>query len=153
MHRQVKCIWLTECVYFGLSIVLWLFVLLIVYIYVYLKAQAEEQKTETEISMFYFLQWTRISHKVSGIRNTNSLLPGCVFSVPANKLKQIKLYSLEKKQEQQKNRNNFHSTYLRKLFFFFTLICFSCNTKCSKYFLHKLSLSSLLSPFFHLPRQ
>lgn len=119
-----------------------------------LKHKQKNRKQKLRYPCSTFCSGQGFSHKVSGIRNTNSLLPGCVFSVPANKLKQIKLYSLEKKQEQQKNRNNFHSTYLRKLFFFFfTLICFSCNTKCSKYFLHKLSLSSLLSPFFHLPRQ
>lgn len=52
MHGQrVEYIWLTECGYSELSMVLWLFLLLIVYIHVYLWAQGEKQSLRYVLSV------------------------------------------------------------------------------------------------------
>lgn len=138
IHGQpVKHILLTECGYFGLRMVIWLFLLFFVYAYVY-PWQGDKQKTKPEKLVFYQLQWTRIPHKAVGQWNTCSLFL------------RLYIYKDSKKKWTKHPRNNAHSV---RESIFFTQMCFSCNNKCSKYFRNRLSLNLLLSPYFHLVRQ
>lgn len=125
--QQVKYIRLTECVYFGLRMVIWLFSLLFVYTYVYLW-QGEKQKRKPEKSMFYQLQWTRIPLKVvAGQWNPCSLFLRLYIS---KKFLKINFYSWEKTRTAKKKstkplRNNAHSATERFGFF-----CFFFSHKC-----------------------
>jgi len=74
--QVVKYIWLTECGYFGLSIML-LFLLLIVFISIFKHWEKNRKQNLSEIPMFYQLRWTRISHEIIGRWNTFSLFSGC----------------------------------------------------------------------------
>lgn len=148
MHgQQVKYIWLTECGYFGLRMVIWLFLLLFVYIYVYLW-QGEKQKTQPGKSMFYQLQWARIPHKVVNQWNTCFLFFRLYIS---KKFLKINFYSWKKSKDSKKNQlKPLEIAHSATESISFTWMSFSCNTKCSKYFPNRLSLNFLLSPYFHL---
>lgn len=154
MHgQQVEYIWLTECGYFGLSMVIWLFLLFFVYTYVYLW-QGEKQKTKPAIYMFYQLQWTRIPHKVVDQWNTCSLFLRLYIS---KKFLKINLYSWEKNKDSKRKstktpRNNAHSA--AESIFFSHKCVFPVMPNAQNIFLTgSLSLNLLLSPIFHLLRQ
>lgn len=53
MHGQVKYIWLTECGYFGLSVVLWLFYSCLLFIFMsILKHKKENKNWDIHILLF-----------------------------------------------------------------------------------------------------
>lgn len=78
------------------------------------------RKTENKlsgISMFYQLQWTRVSHKVIGQWDTFSRFSGCASLRYSCKLTFIPERKTRTAKKKKNPRNNFHSADFRKYFF------------------------------------